>query len=260
MLRRLLAVALFVALAAAPAAAYIVFLKDGSQMIAKEKYRVVGDKAIIVLQNGTSTSIAANEIDVARTEEVNRSRYGSAMLLEEGKVTTLTQATPPPPRPRLGDLIQKDQVGLRNLPEARRPSNASSASSKAKKTLAGYDDLMRHPQTPYRNTDVATTLAKAFQGQGFEEVKIFQGTSPARPLLEVATASEASVFRALLTSAQALLASRQAHGGAVEAVEVVLSTPSGSRAGQFLLTPDQASDLMNRRVDVTTFYVDNVQF
>ena len=58
---------------AIPAHAYTIYLKDGSTLIAKEKYRVEEGKAIITLQNGTQTFIDASEIDVARTERTNMS-------------------------------------------------------------------------------------------------------------------------------------------------------------------------------------------
>jgi hypothetical protein len=39
-----------------------------------------------------------------------------------------------------------------------------------------------------------------------------------------------------------------------------MTTPERERAGQFLLTPELASDLVAQRVEVTAFFIDNVQF
>ena len=44
-------------LVAAPALAYTIYLKDGSQIVSKTKYVVRGDKAIIVLPSGTETQL-----------------------------------------------------------------------------------------------------------------------------------------------------------------------------------------------------------
>ncbi|HMB52750.1 MAG TPA: hypothetical protein VKU40_05500, partial [Thermoanaerobaculia bacterium] len=76
--RRLAFVALAVAvlLAALPAAAYTIYLKDGSRMIARDKYEIKGDQAVFVLQSGTRTTIDLDEIDVARTEKANESNLG----------------------------------------------------------------------------------------------------------------------------------------------------------------------------------------
>ena len=79
--RPLLAVALSL-LVCAPAWGYIVFLKDGSQIQTKEKPRIEGDKVILVLPSGTEAFYDASEVDMAKTEEVNKVDYGTAKLLE----------------------------------------------------------------------------------------------------------------------------------------------------------------------------------
>ena len=54
-------------------AAYTIVLKDGSTLVAKEKYTVQNGRAIITLLNGTQTFVPADRIDVKRTEQANRS-------------------------------------------------------------------------------------------------------------------------------------------------------------------------------------------
>ena len=80
MLRRNLSLALILLFLAAPMAAYTIYLRDGARLIAKEKYTLDGDRALIVLQNGTQTFLAASEIDVPRTDAANRNNYGTAMV------------------------------------------------------------------------------------------------------------------------------------------------------------------------------------
>ena len=59
----------------------MVVLKGGKTIAAKEKYRIEKGRAIITLPNGTQTFVPADQIDVARTEEMNRAGYGTAVVL-----------------------------------------------------------------------------------------------------------------------------------------------------------------------------------
>ena len=247
------------ALVASVASAYTVYLKDGSHVVAKEKYTVRGEKAIITLPNGTQTFLALSEIDVERTDKSNESDYGTAMVLEGGEVKVLTSAPPPPPRKTLTDLINNKTATLRELPESRREPPLGPGQSVAK-TKAGYDDLLRLERTPFRNVDVAGTIQGFAVGRGLERVQIYQGTRSQRALLEITTNSEASVFRSLLVAANCLLAVRDSHPDQIDAFELVLITPGRARAGQFVLFPEDAADLIARRVELTAFYIDHVQF
>jgi len=84
---KFLPAALLLALAgASPLFAYKVVLKDGSAVVAKEKYRLSGTRAVITLPNGTQTFVEASQIDVAKTEEANRVDYGTAMVIEGSQV------------------------------------------------------------------------------------------------------------------------------------------------------------------------------
>ena len=79
---KILAAGLALALAASSSWAYTVYLKDGSKLVAKDKYKVQGDMALIVLANGTQTSLKLAEIDQEKTALANQSNYGTAVVLE----------------------------------------------------------------------------------------------------------------------------------------------------------------------------------
>lgn len=256
----LLAGLLLAAVTAAPLAAYTIYLKDGTQMVAKEKYRIENGRAIITLPSGTQTFLDASEIDVPRTEQANRTNLGTAVLVDGGQATELSRATPPPPKPQLSDLIAARQAGqLRELPEQRR--TAQPARAPVSVTAAGYKDLLTFPRTPYGDPAIPVVFSALFHNTGADGVQFFQGTAAKRLLVEAITPSEASVFRTLLATATGLLAAREKHGaGALEAVELVMTTPQRSRAGQFLITPDDAAGLLGRQLDVSDYYVRNVQF
>ncbi|HYG61350.1 MAG TPA: hypothetical protein VEL74_02110, partial [Thermoanaerobaculia bacterium] len=213
----------FTLLLAGPLAAYTVVLKDGKTIIAKEKYRIENGKAIIILPSGERTAMDAREIDVRRTEEANRNNYGTAIVLEQ---STKPSAPPPPPPPRqksLSDLIANRDAAPRELPEARRegsaaraPGTSGSAGGGAARTRAGFVDLSTVSRRPYPHLEVASELQQFFRGQGLEEVGIYSGTQGDRPLVEVTTNSEASVFRALAIGSNALLHIRDRHPQRVE--------------------------------------------
>jgi hypothetical protein len=102
-------------------------------------------------------------------------------------------------------------------------------------------------------------LQQFFHDQGVEEVEVYQGTQDERPMVEVTTNSEAAVFRALVVSAKALLRIRDRHPK-VSAMELLLTTPSRERAGQFVLTPQMAAEVVSRNIEVSSFFLNNVQF
>jgi hypothetical protein len=255
--------ALFVLLALSAAAllaagGYTIVLKDGSTLVAKEKYRVEGTRAIITQLNGTQTFVRADQIDVPKTEAANRNGYGSAVVIP-GSPQDI--GAPPPQMEKdktLADLA-RGGASARELPTTRRDKNEA-VPGRLIKTRAGYLDLSTLPRKPYTHADLTAEMQQFFRGQGIEEVEIYEGTQGDRPLLEITTNSEGSVFKALTTAANGLLHMRDAFPGKIAAFEVLLTTPSRERAGQFVLTPDMATDLVSKKVDVTAFFVRYVQF
>jgi hypothetical protein len=251
---RKIALVMTLLLAAAPLAAYTIYLKDGSRLIAREKYTLEGDRALILLQNGTQTFLDANEIDVPRTEAANRNNYGTAMVLKDGELTEAA-VEPEPRQERLGDLIGRRELGpqAQTRPQARRPT--------PKRQMAGdVQDLFAAQRQAFRNLGLAEEIQGVFMAQGVAGLQLAQGTAADRILLEITTDSEASVFRALKVSADALLHVRTRTAAPISAFEIVLVTSSNARAGQFFLDPGLASEVAEGRLDLPTFFVENVQF
>lgn len=254
----LAAFALFLAATVLAASGYVVVLKGGKTIAAREKYRVANGRAIITLPNGTQTFVPADQIDVAKTEEVNRTGYGTAVVLPGDPQELNPGAVQPPKEKTLKDLIASREAVPRDMPVNRREK--TEAAGKLLKTKAGYNDLATLPRRPFASPEVTAELQRFFRGQGIEEVQIYQGTQGDHPLLEITAASEGSVFKALTTAANALLQVRDVHPGRVSGFELLLTTPARERAGQFLLTPEMAADLASKKVEVTSFFVRNVQF
>lgn len=247
------------AVAAFAATGYLVYLKDGHTVAAKEKYKVENGKAIILLLNGTQSFIPLDQVDVPRTDEANRDGYGKAVVLPGSPKDVSPTGVKTQKDRTLGDLIKSREAVPRDLPTTRRDKNAGVPGHLAK-TRAGFNDLSTLPQKPYGNAEVAAELQQSFHGQGFDDVEIFEGTQGDRPLLAITANSEGSVFKALSASANALLRVRDRFAGKVGALELLMSMPSRERAGQFVLTPDQASELASKKTDLAVFFVRNVQF
>jgi hypothetical protein len=255
---RFLALLTFLLVAPAFAAGYAVYLKDGSRIVAKTKYKVVNGRAIITLLNGTETFVLLSQIDVKRTEEANKEGYGGALVLPGAPQDVGPEVARPPREKTLADLISSKEAAPRELPGSRRERTETTGG--VAKTKAGFLDLATLSRKPYPNAEVAAGLQQFLRGQGVEGVEIYHGTQGDRPLLEISTTSEGPVFKALTTAANALLHIRDAFPGRVSAFELLLTTPERERAGQFVLTPEMASDLVAKKVDVTAFFVRHVQF
>jgi hypothetical protein len=238
-------------------AAYTIVLKDGSTLVAKEKYTVQNGRAIITLLNGTQTFVRADQIDIKKTEQANKLGLGTGVLVPGSPQDVGTVPAQPRKDETLADLIHKQGAGPREVPGSKRQKDQTAG--RLLKTKAGFNDLSAFPRKPYSHADVTAQLQQFFRAQGFDQVEIWEGTQSDRPLIEISTNSEGSVFKALSTAANGLLQTRSTFPN-LSAFEVVLTTPARERAGQFELTPEMATELVSKKVDVTAFFVHNVQF
>ncbi|MEM7353298.1 MAG: hypothetical protein AAF657_21055 [Acidobacteriota bacterium] len=242
-----------------PAWGYVVFLKDGSKIDTKEKYRIEGDRAILILPSGTEAFYDASQIDVEKTQQANVINLSNATLIEGGRQTRL------PANLRTGeeDLAFERFVSGRSLalPKVRRRDAEQQVTDKGHPTTdAGFVDLMTIPRKKYKNNDVIAEVLGYLKGQGVDRVRIFEGTEKDRPLLEIVAASEASVFKALEDSANSLVQIRERFAKEVAAYELVMMTESQDRAGQFLMTPETADLLASGRMKAQTFFLRYVEF
>lgn len=233
---------------AAPALAYTVYLKDGSRLVASEPPVIEDGQAIITLQSGTRTSIAASEIDLERTREANKDDYGTALVLEEGSFTDLNEDNIGRRRGRLSEVASGPTVGSR--PRARRQLAAGSG-----------EDLESWQRIPYRaNLDIATEVLEVFRGQGIDQVGIYQGTAEGRLLIELLANSESAVFRGLKIAAGALSRVQGLYPDDVSAIELVMTTAQRDRAGQFVITAEDAAELLAEGTELSSYFVTNVRF
>ncbi|MGE5235010.1 MAG: hypothetical protein ACM3O7_01525 [Acidobacteriota bacterium] len=82
MKRSQLLVAALMLVAAWAQATYVVILRNGARVVARDKYEVKGPNALVTLKNGTLTAIPLNQIDVQATEKFNTQHLGDAVPLD----------------------------------------------------------------------------------------------------------------------------------------------------------------------------------
>lgn len=250
---KLALVSVFALLVAAVAhAAFTVYLKDGSTLQARQPYTVDGETAIIVLENGTSASLPLAEIDVELTRRSNEGGLAGAKVLRDGRFVEMTDAEPQPPRREsLGSMISTGRaVATAGSPDA----PAAAAGSRDEGTAAAAP-----ARRPYADEALTRAIHEAFTELQVEQVEVLEGAEGA-PLLEVVADTEAAVFRGLRVAARVLAAVRAARPNQVPAFDLHFLTAQGQEAGTFRMTPEQADDLDERRLDPSEYYVRHVQF
>lgn len=264
-----LVIVLLSVLAAAPALAYTVFLKDGTKIITREKYRIDGERAILTLPSGTETFYQASEIDVAKTDEFNQIDYGTARVIEGSKTRTLATDESLDEEATLSDLLnRRERTPLampdnpQRSPDDRQPGAADQAEFAASvpRTKAGFADLFEMDRDPYPKPTILGEVMRYLKGQGWDNVRIYRGTRLDRPLVEMVAASEASVFKAIKDAANGLVQLHERFPKDVAAFELLLMTDNQLRAGQFTLTPDLANMLVTDELDAASFFLRYVEF
>ena len=262
-------IALLALAVASPSLAYTIYLKDGSTIIAREKYRIEGDKVYFTLQNGTQTFYPLAEIDIDRTDNSNQRDVGTALVVEDGEVREVAiedvQRRGREERPTLQDLITSGAAGPSSVPEPteRTPRASERNAPTLPRTSAGFVDLAAIEKQPFAASTLASQIVDLFERREVEDVQVFQGTTPNRPLVEVITGSESGVFRAIVVANMTLARLRERSPNQVEALELLLTTPTGNRAGQFVLTPEVSAELLDEELDpqrLQAFFLRHVQF
>jgi len=259
--QRLVLILIALATLAAPAWGYVVFLKDGKQIITKEKYRRQGDKVLLILQSGVTTELAASEVDFARTDKENEIELGTARVLEGGETRMMSreeerQGIDEPKRTTLSDLAERRNLALPELSTRREKTEQGET---IPYTQAGFIDLERLPRRPLADEEVDAELQQYFESQGLEGFSIFQGSAGDHPLILVVANSDAAVFKALKDSAGALVQTQARFPKRLAGLEIFMKTEGNVRAGQFILSLDLANQLV-AGLDPKIFFTRYVQF
>lgn len=225
-------------LAAAPAFAYVIKLKDGSLIFAKTKYTVKGEKAIVTLENGTVTSMKLDLIDVEGSEQYNKENFGNVVAIDTPEGHKPTPVADMPQPARLQDYLKKSK------PRMALPSQSDKAAGGG--TGPSFQEV---------DPNLQAAFAKVFDGAGISQYKLtnFRGKTG----LLVTTNTEEAVFNALNAAARAL-SDPQTRGLSIT-VHIILTSSSGEAAGTFEMSPEQARQLVNGQLSAADFFVKNVE-
>lgn len=255
-----LAALLAMVFASAPLLAYIVVLKDGTQITTSTKYERQGDSVILTLMSGTRTEYPASDIDFARTDELNDGvNFSNARVLENGTAQRIDRNVPTETDEKsFAELVSERSGGGLALPaQSRRPEETEAAPEKQlPRTTAGFVDFKALRRAPFADDDMTSEIIRYLRGQGHDSVRVYQGTAGDRPLVEITTASEASVFKALRDAANCLVQKDERLSG----IDLLLLGTDSNRAGQFSLDREMASNLASGQIEPSEFFLAFVEF
>lgn len=241
----------FLLLTATATHAVVIFFKDGSQEIIAQSYRIEGDRMIATLQSGQETSIPLEAVDLERTETLGRVAKGSAVVLD--------QVNPGDDNAQERDRTLRDLVRDRATTTREAEPQRAEARAAARRTPSGNIDYFSLERRPVSSSARAEAIASLLRRKGLRTAEAFQGTQSDRVLVDLVTASRGEVFTALQTCAAILLELR-ASAPEVEALELTMATSTRSRAGQFVLTAEQAERLAGGALKPADYFVANVLF
>lgn len=229
-------------------ASYLVILRNGSKIVAREKYTIKGANALITQENGTLIAIPLSQIDAEATEKHNAARLGGATSLDW--VDSQEPQPTPTPTPSLNRLVPKlKDRAVPVGPEASQPTPTPGILFRGAK--------FRDPR-----------VDQVFQ-QGLENYHLYlyrtsQGTLPAFLFVEVRVNGEAEVMKALeaICTTYAFVTQELAKTGesarAPERVEIQLLNESGKEAGVFRISAAEAEELSSGKVGARKFFIDHV--
>lgn len=246
----LVATILLIIVAMVGAEGYVVILKSGHKIRCKEPMKVEGQNAILTLSTGTMTSYPLHLVDVVETERYNQMRLGDALMIEELSVES-DQVPTPTPRTALGSYTSIDAGGGGDMPVL---------GSNVEPTPTPTPGIELQA-TKYHDDRIDQAFSKIFDDKELLIYKTSQGTRPEYFFVQTTTDSEAEVFKALETVAEAFVVIDGLHEDlAPEAVELKMVQTSGKPAGTFRLTPALARELVSGATPTQTFYIKNVIF
>lgn len=226
--------------AAVPAfARYIVVLRDGTQYAAKEKWKVVKGKAIVLLENGQSLQLDPSLIDGPKSEQMTKVGMANANIIDLNPSATAAQ--PKQNQPSLGS-----QIRLRQRPDPSQTAPATPAATK--------------PTTPASgglSADVLDKFDRAFDNVGiFEKKVIASGANGVRADLTVDT--EERVFNAISAASFLMVRNAGVDGAQIDMVEIFMKTTTGGSAGRFQMTRADAEALDKRTISQQDYFVQKV--
>jgi hypothetical protein len=216
-------------------ATYIVVLHDGTRYSAKEKWTIVGGKAIIRLESGLTIQIDPALIDIAKSEQATKLGYGVAPVidLDPGQTATAPKAS----QPSLGSQIKLRKPG----------SNEAKPAETAPVVLA--------------EERIAPEILHKFE-LAYENVGIFDrkvtSTEPNSIRVELTVDTEDRVFNAISATSFLMVRNAGSETVTIETVELHMKMTSGGAAGRFKMTRADAEAIDKRTISQQDYFVRKV--
>lgn len=245
----LLAVLILVSATVADASSgYVVILKNGHQIRAKEPLRIEGRTAIITLSNGTITSYPVEHVDLVETQKYNQRDLGDAIEIKELALTNDAMPTPTP-RKSLGHFATITPLeGNAELGTQSTPTPIPTPGIKLQ-------------NVGYREPRITRAFSQYLDQSKLYLYKTSVGTRPEYFFIQVIADDEAQVFDALriVTEAYSLINERTPEITPA-AVELEMISTGHNAAGTFRITPEMSNELTGGQISAEQFYVKNVIF
>lgn len=262
------------------AEAYVIYLKDGTRIISKEKPVVKGPVYVFRSTSGNNQMIPISEVDQAKTEAHAEGGFGDSYIVTDAPAQKAPEGTAG--GQSLSDVIRSKKISIRDsavpgraapaeeivpvrpapapapaparapLPAAQAPSVASRVPAAGPAGAAGAAAA-----NPNIDPQVNDAFTRALETAGIKRNQLVPAGGVLR--IQAVTDSEQQVFAALGAVARGLKESR-ALGKSVERAEIVLATSAAENAGRFMMTAEDADALLNGKISAAKYFVANVIF
>jgi len=196
--------------------AYWVVLKDGSKYDAVDKPVITGNRVTIKLKSGQTIVLAADAIDLAKSEEVTRLGGGQLLGVEQ-RVTPTGK-----PASSLGSQIK-----------LRRPEQQQTAPVAAAPAA---------PTGPTLGAEVLDKFERAYENVGIFEHKI-TSTGPHELRADLTVDNEDKVFNTISATAFLIIKNAGLPNVTIGEVDLFMKMTNGGTAGRFKMTRDDANAL-----------------
>jgi hypothetical protein len=226
-------------------AAYTIVLKDGTRYNAKMKWSIQNGKALVTLESGSTMTINPNEIDVAKTDEVNNLGMGNVNVLGQEQPAQSNSAKQ---APTLGQMVK-----MRRQQQALPPTPAPTTTAHAP---TGMAPAVPSPVADQLDPRLKDTFERAYENVGIFEHKLSGTNRSVR--VQVTADSEEKVFNAV--SATAFLIARNAgvDNMQIDIVELYMATTTGGSAGRFQINRADADSINNKAISLQDYFIRKV--
>lgn len=224
-------------------ATYVVVLKDGTRYVAKQKWTVVGKKAIVLLENGQSLQLDPSLIDVPRSEQATKMGLTNANVIDLNNGSNAAPA--PKQQPSLGDTVRLRRNAPRQAPSSPAPAPAVTRTGTPPAAANRLPD------------EVIQKFDRAFDNLGIFEKKLVSG-GPNSLRAEMTIDTEDRVFNAISATSYLMVRNAGVENVQIDMVELFMRTTNGGAAGRFQMTRQDAEALDRKTISQQEYFVRNV--